>query len=152
MRAPKILTIIGLLIIILGVAFAVFPLTTEVWTPKSSPLVEEVSTVYAQSSYYPLALSPYIPKESRRLVINGTVESLKGHTFDLCILNKVNYEKWKANAPYEVYLQAKNVSSRSFSFTATKEDLDDGLRFVVLNIYAKEPAQESWIDSVFLAR
>lgn len=149
MRIPKILAIIGLAAIILGVALAVVPTTTEVWTPESGTLVKEVASVHPQSDYYPLALAPYIPQESRNLVVNGTVIELKGRTFDFYIFNRVNYESWKAEAPYEAYLQAENVSSHSFSSSATREDVSEGLRFVVMNIYAKEHVDELWFEKIF---
>jgi hypothetical protein len=145
----KVLAIVGLAAIILGVILAILPTTKEVWIHKSKSLVKEVATIYPKMNYWPLALGPYIPEESRNLVVNGTVKELKGHTFDFYVFNKINYERWKVNASYETILQAKNVSSHSFSFMITREDLSEGLRFVILNIYAKEFTQTSWIDRIF---
>jgi len=149
MRVPKVFAIIGLVVIILGMALAVIPTTIEVWIPKSGTLTEDIATVHPQLDYYPLALAPYISQESRNLEVNGTVKELKGRTFDFYVFNKVNYERWKAEASYETYFQAENTSSCVFSFAATREDLSAGLRFVALNIYAKELAQEPWIDNMF---
>jgi len=146
MRAPKILAVIGLAVIVLGAVAVFIPPVWEVWNPKSETLVKEVATVYPRWHYYPLALAPYIPQESRNLVVSGTVKELKGYTFDFYAFNKINYERWRAEAPYEAYLQVKNVSSYSFSFETTREDLNEGLYLVVLNIYAREPVTESLYD------
>jgi hypothetical protein len=147
-RLSKILAIIGLVAIVLGVAISLIPTTVEVWTPRKATLVKKVVTVYPRQSDYILALAPFIPKESRSLMINGTVKELKGYTFDFYIFNEFNYELWKAGASYEAYFQRKEVSSCSFSFSLRREDTTEGLRFVAVNKYAKVAAQKQWFDQV----
>ncbi|MBS7633306.1 hypothetical protein KEJ15_06795 [Candidatus Bathyarchaeota archaeon] len=148
MKVPKIMAIIGIVVIVLGLVIAIVSTTTEVWNPKSDTLAREVATVYSQSHYWPLLRPQYIPEESRNLMINGYVEGLKGRTFDLYVFNKVNYELWKAGAAYKAYLEAINVTSHSFSMPVRREDVGEGLRLVVSNIYAKELATKSLVDEV----
>jgi len=115
---------------------------------KKEKLVQEVATVYPQSDYWPLALAPwYIPEGAYDVLVNGTVNELKNRSFDFYSFNKLNYERWKANASYQTYVNAKNVTTYSFSFSPTRQDVVEGLRLVVSNIYAQEVKNQSLVDT-----
>ncbi|MEM1520206.1 MAG: hypothetical protein QXK42_01555 [Candidatus Korarchaeum sp.] len=75
------------------------------------------------------------------------IEELKGRNFDFYILNKVNYEVWKAGGTPEAYLKATNVSLYEFSLHIRREDVTD-LRLVVSNVYARELETEVLLDEV----
>jgi len=113
---------------------------------KEERLVQEVATVMPLSDYWPLALK-YIPEGAYDIKVSGTVKELKGRSFDFFAFTKLNYERWKANASYQTISEAKHVSAYSLSFSPTKQEVTDGLRLVVSNIYAQERKEESLINT-----
>lgn len=113
---------------------------------KEERLVQEVATVMPLSDYWPLALK-YIPEGAYDIKVSGTVKELKGRSFDFFAFTKLNYERWKANASYQTILEAKHVSAYSLSFSPTGQEVTDGLRLVVSNIYAQEHKEESLIST-----
>jgi hypothetical protein len=115
---------------------------------RKMKLVQEVATVLPQFNYWPLALAPwYIPEGAYDILVNGTVKELKNRRFDFYSFNKLNYERWKVNTTYQTYVKAKNVTTYAFSFSPTRQDVMEGLRLVVSNIYAQETKNQSLVDT-----
>jgi len=133
MRASKIVFVIGLILLILGVFIFLVPMSTETWDHKEEPLVEEVLTVPGGLSLLASPKIGFIPEGSRNIEVNGIAKELNAKTFDLYVFNKRNYELWIANASYQAYVQARDISSYTLAFSPTRDDVVNLLYFVVVN-------------------
>lgn len=143
MRIPKILFMVGVVLLVVGIAVTVIPATVERWEHKEEKLVHEIATVPPLFDYFPLALK-YIPEGSTNIKVAGTVKEVKNRQFDFYVFNKQNYDRWMAKITYEAYVEAKQVTSYSFSFSPTRGEVIEGLYLVVSNVYATEPKEEEW--------
>lgn len=112
---------------------------------KEEMLVQEVATVYPLSDYWPLALK-YVPEGASEILVSGTVKELRDRLFDFYAFTKLNYERWKADASYQAAIEAKRVADYTLSLPTTRQDVIDGLRLVVSNVYAQETKEEKLID------
>ncbi len=150
LRASRTLAIAGLLIVALGAALSAVPVTREVWVPRSERLLKEVTVpprvVWLWYPQHHWSLEPasyvHVPEGSRSLRVSGTVRELRGRPFDLHVLDRPNYELWKAGAAYTAYLEVANVSTYSLSLPAAD------LLLVVSNVRAGERAADSLVDEV----
>jgi len=133
MKASKALFVIGLLILVLGIVIIVIPMTVETWEQKEKPLVNTILTVPGGMSFFPLQNLIFMLEGSRNILVSGTVRELKGATFDLYAFDKRNYELWAAKASYKAYVEVKDVSSYSLSFSPTREDVTSLLYLVAVN-------------------
>jgi len=133
MKASKVVFAIGLVLLVLGVIIALAPMSTETWDHKEQALVDQVLTVPA--GIYQIASPNFvlIPDGSKNIMVSGTARELTGKSFDLYVFSKRNYELWVANASYQTYAQASDVSSYSVAFSPTREDVINVLYFVVVN-------------------
>jgi len=133
MRASKAIFLVGLVLLLVGVSVALIPLSTETWLQKEQPYIDQVLTVTAGSYSFPAPQVYYLPEGSKEIAVSGTVRELRGQKFDLHIFNKRNYELWVANASTQAYAEAKDVSSYFLAFSPTRDDVSNGLYFVVVN-------------------
>jgi hypothetical protein len=133
MKASKILFVIGLLVLVVGIVIAIIPTAVETWQKKEQPLVESVITVLGGGHLFPLQNLVFMAEGSKDILVSGTVRELKGVRFDFYAFNKKNYELWVAKASYKSYVEVKDVSSYSVSFSPTREDVASALYLVVVN-------------------
>jgi len=85
------------------------------------------------SHLFPLQNFVYIPEGSKDILVSGTVRELKGGRFDFYAFNKKNYELWVAKASYKAFVEVKDVSSYSLSFSPTRDDVANALYLVAVN-------------------
>jgi len=137
MKPPKILAIIGLVLLILGVMFFFFPATQEVWKEKSHVLLSE--TIDVSSIIGCSRMLTYLfldPEDVRNLKITGYVEKVTGNNFSFQITDG------------KVYVEADNVMRYDFDFIVEPEELTDGLWLKIeptetkVSIYAKATWEE----------
>jgi len=133
MKASKILFVMGLLVLVVGIVIAIIPTAVETWQKKEQPLVESVITVIGGGSLFPIQNLVFMAEGSKDISVSGTVRELKGGRFDFYAFNKKNYELWVAKASYKAFVEAKDVSSYSLSFSPTREDVASALYLVVVN-------------------
>jgi len=136
------LLVAGLIFLIVGLVFfaaaPIFLVTvkpTEVWETKSSDLYKELVYRMAGSwndSWIMPYVGPLAPEDAKDFVVNGTIEEVRGHVFNLYVFNPSNYEYWKAGMPYKVYIEMKGATQYSFEFRPSNDDRYT-LRFVVEN-------------------
>lgn len=133
MRASKVLFAIGLVLLLIGIGIAILSTSVERLEHKEQTLLETVLTVPAGFRLFPAGSFLYLPEESQNIVVNGTVKELYGRTFDLYVFNDSNYRLWQANMPYQAYVEAKDISSYSMTFSPSREDVKNLLYFVAVN-------------------
>jgi hypothetical protein len=133
MKASKILFVVGLLLLVAGIIIVVIPSTVETWQRKEQTLVDSVITVLGGGHLFPIQNFILMPEGSKDILVTGTVRELKGGRFDFYAFSKKNYELWVAKASYKVFVEAKDVSSYSVSFSPTREDVTNALYLVVVN-------------------
>jgi hypothetical protein len=126
-------------------SFSTSPPAAQGQVVKEETFVKEVATVYPLFDYWPVAIK-YIPEGASDIIVSGTIKELKNRAFDFYAFTRLNYERWKANASYQAIVEVKHVAAYSLSFSTTREDVTDGLRLVVSNIYLQELQEESLID------
>jgi len=133
MKASKILFVIGLLVLVVGIVIAIIPTTVETWQKKEQPLADTVITVLGGGHLFPLLNLVFMTEGSKDILVSGTVRELKGGRFDFYAFNKKNYELWVAKASYKAFVEVKDVSSYSLSFSPTREDVASVLYLVAVN-------------------
>jgi uncharacterized membrane protein len=133
MRVSKGLFMVGLVLLFIGIANAVLSASVERWEHKEQTFLERVLTVPAGLSLFPTESFLSLPEESKDIVVNGTVKELHGGTFNLYVFNSRNYQLWQANMPYQAYVEAKNISSYSMTFSPSREDVKYLIYFVAVN-------------------
>lgn len=112
---------------------------------KEEELVHEVAKIPQLYNYSALGLA-YVPEGASDIIVSGTIKELKNRAFDFYAFNKLNYERWQAGVSYQAYVEPKKVTAYSLSISPTREDVNDGLRLVVSNVYLQETMETSLID------
>jgi len=133
MKASKILFVIGLLVLVVGIVIAIIPTTVETWQKKEQTLMDSVITVLGGNHLFPIQNFVFMPEGSKDILVSGTVRELKDGRFDFYTFNRKNYELWVAKASYKAFVEVKDVSSYSLSFSPTREDVANGLYLVAVN-------------------
>jgi len=151
---PKILFILGVILLVVGIVIGLAAPATATWKPKSrtladeetltvsagwtsksDELIEEVLTVPTWSTYdYGLGFKPWIYREAKDFVIDGTAveQSSPQLWFNFYIFDSVNFDLWKAGKAYTTYFYAEGKTTVSFTFSiASEDDVPDTFYFVV---------------------
>jgi hypothetical protein len=153
MRIPVVIFIVGVIILIAGIALAVVAPATVTWQPKSEvlasekplevsagwnskseSLIDKVITVdYYETYDYWFGYKPLLFDEAKSFVITGTAteQSSPQLWFNFYIFDSVNFDLWKAGSTYTSYYKAEGKTSVNFNFSiATKDKLPDTFYFV----------------------
>ena len=113
MSIPKVLAIIGVLVLLIGVL--TIPITREVWETKSK-LLESETVELSPFGYERILTAPYFePENVRNVRIIGYVRKVSGEDFTFEITDG------------RVYLRAENVSEREFNFPIDPEEFEESL-------------------------
>ena len=137
MRIPKIIFIIGLVILVIGILIAIALPASVTWEPKTKALcTDEIIEVseYEKYDYY----RPYFAfivsfGETKDFEVEGSIEEVSDYKFNFYIFDETDYDLWKADRPHKSYFEAENVTSITFSFLLTNKEVVNDLYFVVEN-------------------
>lgn len=115
-KLPKIIAVVGVVLLLLAMLFVIVPVTQVVWEPKSRLLVDKTVTVsFLLGHLEPLIYFPSSPKIMRNLRIQGYVKCVSGGVFNLDIKNG------------KTYASAYGVAEEYFEFSVEPEELQSGL-------------------------
>jgi len=93
--------------------------------------------VYGNSTYSSKTPLTFPPKTS--IAISGKAEEISGQKFNLYILDKQNFEKWKAGLPFRSYFNGKGKSLYMFTFTIPREKYNSPLYYVIEKTEPNKP-------------
>jgi len=148
-RILKLLLVVVLVLLVMSIAFGYISLTflqpapkEEKWVAKEEKLVHKILTINSLSNDYSVVWKK-IPENSSKIKVFGTIKAADNQPFSFRALNKLNYERWKTKATYEAYEEKSNVTSYSFTFYPTREEVNEGL-YIIISNYAKELKEEVW--------
>jgi len=116
MNLPKVLAIVGVILLIIGLVFAFVPVTQEVWQEKSYLLASETTEISPYIGHQELLTYLFLsPEDVRNLKLQGTLKSIEGGNFSFEVTDG------------ELYFKAENVSEKSFEISVEPEELTNGL-------------------------
>ena len=120
MRLPKLLAIIGMVMLILGAITTFSPATVERYESKSYVLASETVEVSPWFGYRTFLTYFFLnPEDVRNLKVQGYVKGVEGGPF--------NFEITDA----KTYVKAERVLEKSFEFPVEPEELRDGLHLKI---------------------
>jgi len=144
LKLPKLLAVLGIVLLVMGTIVALAPATTEVWKPKSYVLISETRDISEWIGYSTLLTYFFFePEDIKNLKIQGYVKEVEGKPFSFEITNG------------KTYVKANNVPEKDFEFSVEPEELKNGLRLkiepadVKVSIYAKALWEEKTYAHVF---
>lgn len=154
MKIAMIIFIIGLIMLIGGIALAFIATATATWKSKSETLadgktlsvsagwisknenlIDKVIIVDSFETYdYWFGYKPILLYEAKNFAINGSAieQSSPQIWFNFYVFDSVNFDLWKAGLSYVAFFEAKGKTSINFDFyIATEDAVPDTFYFVV---------------------
>ena len=157
LRIPVVVLIIGVIVLIAGIAIAISAPNIANWEPKgeilatqkpisvsagwksqSESFLDEVITVGSFETFdYWFASKPFILEEAKNFEITGTAieQSSSQLYFNFYVFDSVNFDLWKAEAPYTAYHEAEGSTSYDFSFSIADEESVPSMFYFVVEEY-----------------